>query len=235
MALLDGSIPPDQIQVDAIDVSARVLARARTGEYGANSFRGEDLSYRERYFDQTPGGYALSRRVTDAVSFTQGNLLSPGPGLRTVTYDVIFCRNLLIYLDNPTQKQVVQCLRGLLAPDGFLFVGGAETYLASQSGFRSVNQSMSFAFRKAGFVWEDPHTVAAVSTLSARPGPLPPRRELRAIRHPLPSKKISVADGIKASTPDGLQAAQKPCGHGPLARSGAASLCRISSAADSTG
>ena len=61
----------------------------------------------------------------------------------------MFCRNLLIYFDRPTQGQAVRALAAILAPDGILFVGHAETAVAAAGGFATVNYPMSFAFRKA--------------------------------------------------------------------------------------
>jgi chemotaxis protein methyltransferase WspC len=150
MALLEGGVSREWIQVDAVDISSRALARAKQGEYGLNSFRGEDLDFRARYFRQTARGYSVANLLSDMVTFRQGNLLSTELNFGQEPYDVIFCRNLLIYFDGPTQERIMRTLGSLLASTGFLFVGGAETYLASRSGFTSVNRAMSFAFRKTG-------------------------------------------------------------------------------------
>ena len=148
MALLDGGFSLGQFQVDAVDISARALAQAKRGVYGMNSFRGENLSFRERYFRSTGNGYVLVEWLSGKVNFRQGNLLSPGFRIGEELYDVIFCRNLLIYFDRSTQELAMRTLGNLLAPSGFLFVGPAEAFLASCSGFASVNQAMSFAFRR---------------------------------------------------------------------------------------
>jgi chemotaxis protein methyltransferase WspC len=148
MSLLDGGFLPQQLHVDAVDISARALAVAKRGIYGGNSFRGANLAFRDKYFQPTANGYALEEQLRRHVTFHQKNLLSPDFGFRNESYDVIFCRNLLIYFDRPTQEQALKTLTGLLTPTGFLFVGPAEAFLASASGFRSVNQTMSFAFRR---------------------------------------------------------------------------------------
>jgi chemotaxis protein methyltransferase WspC len=148
MSLLDAGFLPQQLHVDAVDISARALAVAKRGVYGSNSFRGADRTFRDKYFQPTANGYALAEPLRSYVTFHQGNLLSPDLGFRKESYDVIFCRNLLIYFDRPTQEQAMRTLTGLLTPTGFLFVGPAEAFLASGSGFTSVNQTMSFAFRR---------------------------------------------------------------------------------------
>jgi chemotaxis protein methyltransferase WspC len=167
MALLETGFSRERIQVDALDISMRALGRARQGEYGLNSFRGEDLDFRDRYFRQTQKGYTVAEWLRGMVTFRQGNLLSPELSFGNDTYDVIFCRNLLIYFDRSTQERIMQTLGSLLASTGFLFVGGAETYLASRSGFTSVNQAMSFAFRKTG-----PRRIEPLEYI--RPLPRPP-------------------------------------------------------------
>jgi chemotaxis protein methyltransferase WspC len=150
MALLDAGLPPGQFHVDALDISTRALAQAKTGVYGTNSFRGQDLSFRERYFQPAGNRYALAERLCEKVNFRQGNLLSTDFPCGGQPYDVIFCRNLLIYFDRSTQHRAMTSLASLLAPGGFLFVGPAEAFLASGSGFASINHAMSFAFRRTG-------------------------------------------------------------------------------------
>jgi len=148
MSLLEGGFSPQQLQVEAVDISARALTRATRGVYGPNSFRGSSLSFRERYFESTPKGYVLAEWLRGMVAFRQKNLLSPDFVGNQQPYDVIFCRNLLIYFDRPTQGLLMTTLARLLSPGGFLFVGPAEAFLASCNGFKSVNRAMSFAFRK---------------------------------------------------------------------------------------
>jgi chemotaxis protein methyltransferase WspC len=168
MALLDGGIPRNSFRVDAVDISARSLARARLAQYGMNSFRGDNLAYRDRYFRPADRGYALAEWLPGLVNFRQGNLLTTALTNDSEPYDVVFCRNLTIYFDRATQERIMSILRSLLSPAGLLFVGGAETYLASRSGFASVNDAMSFAFRKKTQQHEFP-----VNFLPARETDLP--------------------------------------------------------------
>jgi chemotaxis protein methyltransferase WspC len=148
MSLLDGGFSPQQLHVDAVDISARALERAKHGVYGLNSFRGTNLAFRDRYFQPAANGYALAEWLHSMVTFRQNNILASDFGFCQERYDVIFCRNLLIYFDRSAQEQVMKTLAHLLTAGGFLFVGPAEAFLASCSGFVSVNQAMSFAFRR---------------------------------------------------------------------------------------
>jgi chemotaxis protein methyltransferase WspC len=160
MALLDAGLSRDRLKIDAVDISVRALVLAKCGKYGSNSFRGEDLTYRDHYFERTPNGYCLPEWIREIVTFHYGNLLSSDFRVGSAPYDVIFCRNVLIYFDRGTQERVMKILDRLLTPSGFLFVGPSETFLAACSGFKSIDQSMSFAFRKAGAGAKEPVRVS---------------------------------------------------------------------------
>ena len=149
MALLDAGLPPESFIVDAVDISARALARARRALYGRNSFRGKDLGFRDRYFQPTKDGYSLSRAVRRQVQFQRGNLLEESFPARTAAYDFIFFRNLLIYFDALTQRQAIQSAERLLTPAGVCFVGAAELPIIMNNGFVSVNPPSAFACRRA--------------------------------------------------------------------------------------
>jgi chemotaxis protein methyltransferase WspC len=149
IALKDAGVSAERILIEAMDISARALARARTGIYGKNSFRGKDLGYRERYFQSNKNGFVLHSEIRDSVTFVEGNLLNSdfAPGHKN--YDFIFCRNLLIYFDRPTQRKALAKLDALLAPHGILFVGAAEQPLALEFGLVSANFAKAFGCRKA--------------------------------------------------------------------------------------
>jgi chemotaxis protein methyltransferase WspC len=149
MALLDAGVSASHFRIDAVDVSARSLARARLGVYGRNSFRSKDVAFREHHFEPTEAGYRVRDTVREPVHFRQGNIVDPGFLLGTDPYDVIFCRNLLIYFDTHVQNRTLGLLRGLLAPEGALFVGHSEAGLMAANGFASAKIPMAFAFHKA--------------------------------------------------------------------------------------
>jgi chemotaxis protein methyltransferase WspC len=148
IALLEAGVRPETFQVDAADISTRALVKARRAIYGRNSFRGKDISFRDRYFHHTKEGYVLCPAVRSAVRFFEGNILDSNflPGKET--YDIIFCRNLLIYFDRQTQARALKQASRLLSSSGFLIVGAAEQPLAFENGFVSANIPMAFACRK---------------------------------------------------------------------------------------
>jgi len=150
MALLDAHVPASRFRVDAVDISGPNVAHGVRGVFGRNSFRGNDLAFRDRHFDVIADGYHVKEAVRRQVRFQQGNLfaadLLPGEG----HYDVIFCRNVLIYFDRPTQDRAIGVLNRLLNAAGVLYVAPAETGLPASHGMVSTDEPMAFAFRKAG-------------------------------------------------------------------------------------
>ncbi|WP_211465175.1 CheR family methyltransferase [Collimonas silvisoli] len=148
MALLDAGLPPPHFHIDAIDISPQSLDIARQAVYGKNSFRGNFLSFRDRYFALNEQGYALSETVRQQVRFMQSNLFAIDLLAGQAPYDVIFCRNLLIYFDRPTQHQAVTILTQRLAAEGLLFVGPAESALMMQHPLTPLKAPMAFAFRQ---------------------------------------------------------------------------------------
>jgi len=104
IALLEAGLNINQFSVDAVDISQQALDRARQAIYSKNSFRGADWVDRNRYFQLTNDRYTVCPNVRNAVKFRQGNLLNELAlikiGLVRTKYDIIFCRNLLIYLEN---------------------------------------------------------------------------------------------------------------------------------------
>ena len=152
MALLDAGVPPERFQIDAVDISARALARAQRGIYGKNSFRGKDLAFRDRYFQPSKEGFVLDPAVRSCVCFCRGNLFSDDFPPGQASYDFIFCRNLLIYFDRPTQRRAIEKIERLLTPSGVLFVGPVEQPVVLSHGFVSANIPKASACRRAGQV-----------------------------------------------------------------------------------
>ncbi|TDV54279.1 chemotaxis protein methyltransferase WspC [Pseudomonas graminis] len=159
MALFDAGLRGPQFSVDAVDISPLSIQRARQGVYGKNSFRGDQLGYRERFFSAVEEGYCLEERVRDQVRFQSGNLLDPAMPLAQSAYDFVFCRNLLIYFDVDTQRQGFEALKRMTRDDGVLFIGPAEGSLLGRMGMVSIGIAQSFAFRRHDDAIPEPHSV----------------------------------------------------------------------------
>lgn len=148
MALFDAGICPQQFQVDAIDISPLSIERATRAIYGKNSFRGEQITFRDRYFSAEVDGFLLNERVCNQVNFQAGNLLDPMLLAARPAYDFVFCRNLLIYFDLATQQRVFEVLKCMTREEGVLFIGPAEGSLLARLGMRSIGIAQSFAFSR---------------------------------------------------------------------------------------
>jgi len=171
MALCDAGVKPQSFMIDAIDISAACIARAEAGVFGRNAFRGKELSFRDRYFtwsgeDQR---YRINEALRARIRFSQGSILE-GPLGSARQYDVIFCRNLLIYFDEPTTAAAIERLAAHLAGDGMVLAGYAEVPSFVRHGFAPLPHRQAFALRKDIKLPGAP----ALDALPARPA-LPPR------------------------------------------------------------
>ena len=173
MALRDGGVPKQAFSIDAYDLSPGCIERAQAGVYGRNAFRAQDVAFRERYFTHVADdAYRIIDALREQVTFRQGNLLQFDTATCSRHYDVIFCRNLLIYFDKPTTRAAIHNLSALLADDGMLLAGYAEVPSFCQNGFAPLQFRQAFALKK------DATPPAAVIQVAALP---PPTRTLRSV------------------------------------------------------
>jgi chemotaxis protein methyltransferase CheR len=116
------------IEILATDLSSSALARAREGRYTQFEVqRGLPISYLLRYFTNEGETWRISEYMRTKVRFEEFNLLSNFSSFGQ--FDVIFCRNVLIYFDLEMKKDVLRRLAGSLMKDGFLIAGSAETVI----------------------------------------------------------------------------------------------------------
>ncbi|WP_345812416.1 CheR family methyltransferase [Paraburkholderia sp. PREW-6R] len=148
MTLLDAGIDAAHLRIDAMDISERSLAVAQRAVYGRNSFRGNAFPFRDAHFTRTEDGWRLNARIADTVRFARANLMQLDAAALGV-YDFVFCRNVLIYFDRDTQHAALQTLNSVLAENGTLFVGPAETGLLMRHGMQSAKIPLAFAFHRA--------------------------------------------------------------------------------------
>lgn len=138
-----GERPP--VTILASDIDTRVLATARSGIYPLSGLEALSAERRRRFMLRGKGareGYARIRPDLAAlVDFRQINLVEPTARLDG-PFDVIFCRNVLIYFDAATKHRVFEFLRTQLQPDGLLFVGHSENFTSSRSGLRAEGKTV---------------------------------------------------------------------------------------------
>jgi chemotaxis protein methyltransferase WspC len=151
MALLDAGLTPSQVYIDAVDVSNRNIKRCRQAHYREHSFRGVDPLAKKRFFRLREDNlYHPDILIKAMVNFDQASILDAQYIHSQRPYDVVFCRNLLIYFDDKTQQNTADMLSKLLKPTGILFVGHAETgrFMNNQDWSISYKYPRSFAIRK---------------------------------------------------------------------------------------
>lgn len=152
MTLLDAGLKTAQFQIDAVDISQQALIKARAGIYRKKSFRGGAIQNLEHYFQVRPEGFAEGYEVRpivrESIQFIQGNLLEPH-FLMGKQYHAIFCRNLLIYLDDDARDRVLDSLDRALLPLGLMFLGAAETGEMADRPYQAIDHPFAFAYRKA--------------------------------------------------------------------------------------
>nr|WKF57840.1 putative biofilm formation methyltransferase WspC [Paraburkholderia busanensis] len=179
MSLLDAGFDASQFRIDAMDISERSLAIAQRAHYGRNSFRGNAFPFRDAHFTRTEDGWRLSSRVVDMVRFSRANLMHLDTAALGV-YDFVFCRNVLIYFDRDAQQSALQALDSMLADNGTLFVGPAETGLLMRYGMQSAKIPLAFAFHHASLDTQTPNNrhgatapLATAAALAMTHAPVP--------------------------------------------------------------
>lgn len=130
MTLLETrKLAPGQIQIKASDLSPRALERCKVGFYRDLSFRATPPELIQKYFRPFEAGFLIADEVKRLVDFFRINLLDAQAVAGQGPVDAIFCRNVLIYFDKPTQKRVVEAFARALRPRGYLFLGHAESIM----------------------------------------------------------------------------------------------------------
>lgn len=125
------------IEILGTDLSRNVLEKARKGVYSQFEVqRGLPISLLMKYFQQDGETWQLTPEICQMVTYKEANLLEDFSGLGK--FDVVFCRNVLIYFDHPTKANVLERVRQAMPADGALFLGAAETVLGISDRFRPV-------------------------------------------------------------------------------------------------
>ena len=137
--------PPWKLEVLASDISYTALRTAQEGVYTDAQMEAVDFAYRLRYFDKVGDKYAVKKAVKDLVRFDFHNLKTEFLPQRN---DVIFCRNVMIYFDEPEQKRLVDKFYRCLNPEGYLFLGHAESLFGISEKFRMVHRDNGTAYQR---------------------------------------------------------------------------------------
>jgi len=136
---------PWRIEITASDISYSVLRVAQQGAYNENQMSTVDYSYRLRYFDKVGDHYAVKKALKEQVHFDFHNLKTEYLPQRN---DVIFCRNVMMYFDEAEQKRLIDKFYRCLNPEGYVFVGHAESLLGLTDKFQMVHRNSGTAYQR---------------------------------------------------------------------------------------
>lgn len=139
------------IQILATDISTMALDKARKGQYSQFEIqRGLPVMLMLKYFDQVDGDWLAKAEVRKMVTFAQHNQLDSARHLGQ--FDIILCRNMLMYLCEGKRREVLENLTNALAPDGVLMLGAAETVIGQTDKFAASREFRGFYSHSANAV-----------------------------------------------------------------------------------
>lgn len=129
-----------KIKILATDLSEKILIIARNGLYSKNIENQIDHLRLKRYFQLTKLGYSVSENIKEMVTFRQFNLLAEFPFKNC--FDMIFCRNVIIYFDEKSRKNLIKKLYNVIIKKGILFLGHSESLNSYQIGFKYLDPTV---------------------------------------------------------------------------------------------
>jgi chemotaxis protein methyltransferase CheR len=137
--------PPWKVEILASDINYSVLRAAQEGIYPEHHMEPVDYAYRLRYFDKVGDKYAIKKAVKDLVHFDFHNLKTEFLPQRN---DVIWCRNVMIYFDEAEQKRLISKFHRCLNPEGYLFIGHAESLFGLSDKFKMIHDNNGTAYQR---------------------------------------------------------------------------------------
>ncbi len=137
--------PPWKLEILASDISYASLRSAQEGLYSETQMDPVDYACRLRYFEKTGNKYAVKQSLKELVQFDFHNLKTEFLPRRN---DIILCRNVMIYFDEPEQKRLIEKFWHCLNPGGYLLVGHAESLFGLSTKFRMIHQNNGTAYQR---------------------------------------------------------------------------------------
>ena len=139
-----------RLRIDALDINRASLEKARAGIYTDHALRETPYLYRDRYFSRQGDLHRLDPEIRDMVGFKRVNLFDSAQMAHLRAYDIVLCRNVLIYFDRDSAGQVMECFYKAMNPGGVIFLGSSESVGRVSSLFEMVRLGGSFVYRKKG-------------------------------------------------------------------------------------
>lgn len=137
-----------KIEIMANDISEQVLQKARAGVYSGITLRNMKPDVLNKYFDKKDDDFRVKQNVKSLVSFSHMNLNDPRRITMSSNFDVIFCRNVMIYFSDEVKKQLVRSYFNSLQPGGYFYIGHAETLHGISKAFKLVYFKNALVYNK---------------------------------------------------------------------------------------
>ena len=135
-------------EIDACDLNHERIARAQAALYPESSLRACDADARRRYFVPEADGFRLRDKYRQGVRCFQANLVAPNGSVGWSVYDLILCRNLLIYVSEEAFASLIALFARSLLPQGYLFLGHSESLLDRKTAFAPAMMGGAVVYRK---------------------------------------------------------------------------------------
>lgn len=136
------------IQIKGIDINGNAIEKAKAGVYSDHALRETPYVYRDTYFESQDGMYTVIPEIRQMVSFSNANLYDTADMGRFFNYDVVFCRNVLIYFDSDSSARVLANLYKTMRPGGYIFSGLAESIGRQSDRFQMERQGKMLVYFK---------------------------------------------------------------------------------------
>lgn len=147
------SVHPGILEISAFDLNPSAIRRARAGRYAAWALRETPIELQRRWFREHGRDAVIDDEVRHSVRFEERNLAGPDPAFWVPgRWDVVFCRNVLMYFDPGAAAEVIARITAALTPGGYLFLGHAETLRGLSNDYHLCHTNGAFYYRRKGAV-----------------------------------------------------------------------------------
>lgn len=215
MSAMEAGAGPEHVEILATDVNPEAVAQAARGSYDARRMRDVPAALVERHFDHDGDRYHVRAGLRRLITAIRPHNLVSSIFPRPIDggWDVIFCRNVIIYFDTPTTQQVLTQFHNALAPGGYLFLGYSESLFRLFEGFELTEVAGAFLYRRPE---KDVRPTPVLGPRPNQPAPPPPP----PVVHMLPPAPVlpGARPGPVPAVPPPLPATLTPAfGSAPLA------------------
>jgi chemotaxis protein methyltransferase WspC len=197
LSLLESGRSQTQFRIIATDISRHAIKQAQSGIFSENAFRTIDETRKNKWFTLTARGWQVAPKIQETVEFLDRNLLHSHTENELIQkaqgrFDLICCRNLLVYFTKPKRNKLIRTLARLLKPNGELVVGAAEAVILPTGDWEPTGP-LTFRMRKK--TGEAPPVQQKVRQESSRKTPTRDSEEIIQFKHAnptVPSDRVTV-------------------------------------------